>query len=207
MGGNIYPYEQPAHSVRIGYSFEMGKYEVSQAQWKAVMGSNPSSFKGNDLPVEEVSWNDCQTFLRKLTELMNDGYEYRLPSEAEWEYACRAGTTGDYAGELDDMGWYDQNSQQRTHLVGRKAHNGFGLYDMHGNVWEWCEDTWHHNYLGAPTNGSAWTSGSVTDRVARGGSWSNDADYCRSANRVRSAPGFTHFDLGFRVVRVPRTRR
>ena len=133
----------------------MGRYEVTQAQWQAVMGNNPSNFKGCDqCPVETVSWDDAQEFIRKLN-AQNDGYKYRLPSEAEWEYACRAGTTGDYAGNLDEMAWYGKNSGGKTHSVGQKQANGLGLYDMHGNVWEWVEDRYHHNYNRAPTDGSA----------------------------------------------------
>src|SRR5205085_3640525 len=116
------------------------------------------------------------------------GKEYRLPSEAEWEYACRAGTTGDYAGNLDAMGWDFSNSGSQTHPVGQKQPNSFGLYDMHGNVWEWCEDYYHSSYVGAPTDGSAWLSGDSSYRVLRGGSWSSDGDKLRSALRDWIAP-------------------
>src|SRR5436853_7544725 len=136
----------------------MGKYEVTQAQSEAVMGSNPSKFQGADLPVESVSWNDVQKFIQILNSHSRK-YSYRLPTEAEWEYACRAGTAGDYAGKLDSMMWYGENSGGKTHPVGQKQSNAFGLYDMHGNVWEWCEDWYHENYNGAPTDGSTWLSG------------------------------------------------
>src|SRR6185295_12837821 len=126
------------HKVRITRQFEIGKYEVTQEQWQAVMGDNPSNFKGANLPVEKVSWNDAQDFLLKLN--ARDGYTYRLPTEAEWEYACRAGSMGDFAGELDDVAWYDKNSGSKTHPVGQKRPNVWGLYDMHGNVSEWCSD-------------------------------------------------------------------
>lgn len=126
-------YVQPVRQVTIGRGFYMGRYEVTQAQWQAVMGSNPSDFKGDNLPVQNVSWNDAQEFISQLN-AANDGYQYRLPSEAEWEYACRAGTTGDYAGVLDAMAWYKNNSDKYTHPVGTKQPNAFGLYDMHGSA-------------------------------------------------------------------------
>jgi formylglycine-generating enzyme required for sulfatase activity len=161
--------ESPVHRVKISRDFEMGKCEVTQAQWQAVMSNNPSSFKGDNLPVENVSWNDAQEFIRKLNQA-DSKYQYRLPTEAEWEYACRAGTTGDYAGNLDDMAWYSNNSGSKTHAVGQKQANKWGLYDMHGNVWEWCQDWYDSNYYrqspGADPTGP--TAGSI--RVYRGGS-------------------------------------
>lgn len=197
--------EHPQHQVNV-QGFYMGKYEVTQAQYRAVMGTNPSHFTGCDeCPVEEVSWNDAQEFIRRLNS-MQSRYTYRLPSEAEWEYACRAGTTGDYAGNLDSMAWYSSNSGGRTHPVGQKQANGFGLYDMHGNVWEWCEDWYHDSYNGAPSDGSAWISGGEQyHRVLRGGSWVWDADLLRSANRVRKAPDVPGFDVGFRLAAFART--
>jgi formylglycine-generating enzyme required for sulfatase activity len=129
------------------------------------------------------------------------GKAYRLPSEAEWEYGCRAGTTGDYAGDLDAMAWYFKNSGSKTHPVGQKQPNAFGLYDMHGNVWEWCEDVWHGNYKDAPTDGSAWLSGTdSSDRVVRGGLWGSYDDDCRSACRYKSGPSNHIVNLGVRVV-------
>jgi formylglycine-generating enzyme required for sulfatase activity len=228
LNANHMSRERPAHEVTIGAPFYLGKYPVTQGEWTAVMGSNPSYFKGDDrLPVEQVSWNDCQEFIAKLN-ARKDGYVYRLPSEAEWEYACRAGTTGDYAGELDEMGWYGDNSGDkrldayqawrdsgcgaskyyetflkpndcRTHAVGEKRPNGFGLYDMHGNVWEWCQDRYHENYNGAPTDGREWESGSDNRRVVRGGSWLVSAGNCRSANRYRFASDFRDDFVGVRV--------
>ncbi len=200
MGGGTDDYEKPVHQVTIGEGFYMGRYEVTQGQWQAVMGNNPSNFKGDNLPVEQVSWNDVQEFLYKLNK-RGDGFTYRLPTEAEWEYACRAGTTGDYAGPINLMGWYRSNSGGQTHAVGQKEPNAFGLYDMHGNVWEWCEDWYHKNYNGAPGDGSAWESGGEQkDRVLRDGSWSTYAFILRSANRDY---GGSH--EGFRVVAISRT--
>ena len=205
MGSNEYNGEQPVHKVTIRTSFFLGKYPVTQKQWVKVMGSNPSYFKGDDLPVEKVSWDDAQKFIQKLNQ-MEGTDEYRLPSEAEWEYACRAGTTtryyfGDDELKLGNYAWYSSNSGDETHPVGQKKPNAWGLYDMHGNVWEWCQDRWHDNYSGAPSDGSAWEDGSVSDRVIRGGSWSSHASLCRSASRNRNGPGDRAYSLGFRVLR------
>jgi formylglycine-generating enzyme required for sulfatase activity len=204
--------EKPVHQVTINYSFYVGKYEVTQAQWQAAMGSNPSSFKGGlaepfiKLPVEQVSWEDAQNFINKLND-GNDGFTYRLPTEAEWEYACRAGTTGDHAGNLSAMAWYAENSENRTHTVGQKQPNAWGLFDMHGNVWEWCQDRYHDSYNGAPTDGSAWLSGGEQKyRVLRGGSWLVDASGLRSAIRTLDTPDARNDFVGFRVVAVARTQ-
>lgn len=197
-----YQDEKPMHRVTIGRQFYMGIYEVKQAQWQALMGNNPAIHKGDDLPVENVSWEDAQKFIGKLNDL-RDGYIYRLPSEAEWEYAARAGTTGDYAGALDALACYSKQGEFRgprewpCPVGSRKRANGFGLYDMHGNVWEWCEDWYHDNYRGAPTDGSAWLSpGTRPYRITRGGSYSSHEYSCRSASR-----GMGTF-AGFRVVAV-----
>lgn len=226
-----YKTEEPQHPVNVP-AFYMGRYEITQAQWKAVMGNNPSSFKGDDLPVEMVSWNDAKAFCEKLGQMT--GKPYRLPSEAEWEYACRAGTTGDYAGNLatkskygnDDFGirdflagledlnamtWYGDNSSSKTHPVGKKEPNAFWFYDMHGNVWEWCEDIWHDSYGGAhgnpPIDGSAWlTGGEQNLRVLRGGSWNSDFQSVRSAYRDRGAPNDRGSNIGFRVAVSARTQ-
>jgi formylglycine-generating enzyme required for sulfatase activity len=194
----------PVHQVTISQPFYMGRYEVTQAQWQAVMGNNPSSFKdcGGNCPVEQVSWDDAQNFINKLNE-SNDGFRYRLPSEAEWEYACRAGTTGDYAGTLSEMAWYSDNSGSKTHAVGGKQPNAWGLADMHGNVWEWCQDWYHQTYQGAPPDGSAWLSGEEQKyRVMRGGSWKAHADGTTSAYRYWGTPDDRFNYLGFRVVAV-----
>ena len=198
--------EKPEHQVNIERPFYIGKYEVTQAQWRAVMGDNPSSFKncGTNCPVENISWDDATEFIRRLNE-MNDGLVYRLPSEAEWEYACRAGTTGEYAGDWKEMAWFSENSENRTHAVGQKQSNAWGLADMHGNVWEWCEDWYHETYYGAPTNGSAWVSGGEQKvRVMRGGSWVSDPAKLRTVNRNFLAPATRTFYFGLRVVAIVR---
>jgi len=200
MGSDKDDIEKPVHRVNISNSFYMGKYEVTQTQWKAVMGNNPSSFSncGGDCPVENVSWDDVKDFIRKLNNLQND-YEYRLPTEAEWEYAARAGTTGDYYGNLDSIAWHSSNSGSKTHPVGQKSPNAFGLYDMSGNVWEWCQD-WYGSYpSGTVTNPTGETSGS--DRVFRGGGWNYAAANLRSANRSFNSPSNRYDSIGFRVVR------
>jgi formylglycine-generating enzyme required for sulfatase activity len=195
---------KPVHQVTISQPFYMGKYEVTQAQWQSVMGNNPSYFKdcGGNCPVEQVSWDDAQNFINKLND-GNDGFRYRLPTEAEWEYACRAGTTGDYAGTFSEMAWSLENSGVKTHAVGGKQPNAWGLADMHGNVWEWCQDWYHETYYGAPTDGSAWLSGGEQKyRVLRGGSWYSYASYSRSADRYWPKLGNRFKSYGFRVVAV-----
>lgn len=200
-----YDNEGPVQNETIKNPFKLGKYPVTQKQWIAVMGSNPSSFKGDDLPVEYVSWDDVQEFITKLNE-MEGTDKYRLPSEAEWEYACRAGTNtrysfGDDESKLGDYAWYSDNSGSKTHPVGQKNPNSWGLYDMYGNIWEWVQDRWHDNYKGAPSDGSAWEDGSGSDRVVRGGSWNNFARICRSAYRYWFVPGYRINFVGFRLLR------
>lgn len=198
--------EKPAHQVTIREGFYMGRHEVTQRQWQAVMGNNPSGHKGESRPVETVSWNDAQEYISKLN-AQDDEYSYRLPTEAEWEYACRAGTTGDYSGVLDSMAWHSNNSGGRTHPVGQKQPNGFGLYDMHGNVREWCEDSYHSTYAGAPTDGSAWVSSGDRQqyKVSRGGSWDDSASGLRCASRRREAPDQRlRGVIGFRLVAIKR---
>ena len=204
MGSNDSSDEQPVHKVTIRTPFLLGMYQVTQKQWVEVMGSNPSGFKGDDLPVESVSWNDVQEFIKKLNH-MEGTDKYRLPSEAEWEYACRAGTTtryyfGDGESKLGDYAWYRENSGSKTHPVGQKKPNPWGLYDMYGNVWEWCQDMWHDGYS-APSDGSAWECRSSSYRVIRGGSLGNGVGYCRSAIRRLSVPGSRNNSIGFRVLR------
>jgi formylglycine-generating enzyme required for sulfatase activity len=199
------------HHVTLSKGFWMGTCEVTQEQWQQVMGGNPSHFTGAKKPVEMVSWADCQTFLQKLnTMVVNHRFrKFRLPSEAEWEYACRAGTTtlvnlGDTEGDLDRAGWYFMNSgntsdpEKQTHPVGQKTPNEWGLYDMHGNVSEWCRD-WKADYpVGSLTNPAGSSSGSA--RVVRGGSFTGVSWTCFSASRFACTPLEANESIGFRVV-------
>jgi formylglycine-generating enzyme required for sulfatase activity len=204
--------EGPVHTVELD-GFWMGKTEVTQEQYEAVMGKNPSNFKGGKNPVEEVSWNDAADFCRKLTDKVgrasSPAKSFRLPTEAEWEYACRAGSTtrfcfGDSDNGLDEYAWYDGNSGKTTHPVGEKKANEWGLYDMHGNVYEWCGDWCADKYsAGSAKNPTGLSSGSF--REFRGGCWGNPARYCRSAFRSGFVPGGAHYILGFRAV-VPAVR-
>ena len=191
--------ETPVHSVTLS-SYYIGKTEVTQALWQAVMGSNPSKFKGADLPVECVSWNDCQEFIQKLNSLT--GRNFRFPTEAEWEFACRGGNNSrgyKYSGSnnLANVAWYVDNSDGQTHPVATKAPNELGIYDMSGNVWEWCGD-WYANYTSnSQTNPKGPQSGS--GRVGRGGSWGIDVMYCRSSFRHYDYPAGRYYNLGLRL--------
>jgi formylglycine-generating enzyme required for sulfatase activity len=178
--------------------FYMSKYEVTQAQYKAVMGANPSSFKGDDLPVDSVKWNDAVEFCRKLSTIT--GRAYSLPTEAEWEYAGRAGTSGPYAGNIDAMTWYSANSGSQTHPVGQKQPNGFGFYDMNGNVWEWCQSKYKPYPYKADDGREDLQATDV--RVLRGGSWESTASSSRSAYRRRVIPDSR--TIGFRIVLAAR---
>lgn len=195
--------EKPQHHVTVG-DFHIARFPVTQKQWVEVMGDNPSYFKNcEDCPVEQVSWDDVQDFLKKLN-AKNPGKNYRLPTEAEWEYAARGGQLSRgyrYAGsdDPDKVAWYDDNSDIKTHPVGSKEPNELGLYDMTGNVWEWCEDQWHEHYTGAPEDGSAWISGGNRRRVLRGGSWCNGFINCRVAYRSWSNPTLRVINNGFRL--------
>ena len=193
--------EQPVHSVAIR-TFELGKTEVTQAQWRAVMGSNPSKFQGcDDCPVENVGWSDVKGFLERLN--AKTARSYRLPTEAEWEYACRAGSRQEYCGgSLNSVAWSSNNSGGKTHPIARKQANAFGIYDMSGNIWEWVEDCYHANYGGAPTDGTAWSAVDCTLRVLRGGSWFSEPAYTRSFNRVGHEADFRNSNIGFRVART-----
>jgi len=208
MGGTEYNDEKPQHLVNISRPFYIGKYPITQEQYQAVMGNNPSHFKkGGKYPVEQVSWEDAQAFCQKLSKIRRK--TYRLPSETEWEYACRAGTQtryyfGDNDNQLKEYAWYGDNSNKQTHPVGEKKPNNWGLYDMLGNVWEWCEDDWHSNYNGAPKDGRAWIdndkhykSGS---RIVRGGSWYNNSRNFSCFWRNNDYPARRNYSIGFRVV-------
>ena len=184
------------HHVRLTKGFWLGKYPVTQRQWESVMTSTPSHFKGEDLPVESVSWDDCQKFIALVNVALNCGA--RLPTEAEWEYACRAGTTGVYGGngKLSEMGWYHDNSGGATHPVGLKKPNAWGLYDMHGNIWEWCDD----GYGCYPSGFAIDPTNPVSRRcVLRGGAWINGWGSCRAASRRGSAPGYNSSCQGLRL--------
>ena len=202
------PDESPARRVQIA-SFEIGKYEVTQELWQAVMGENPSAFDDCPrCPVETVSWDDIQKFLRKLNEA---GAAYRLPSEAEWEYAARGGQRSrghQYPGSNDwaEVAWYYENSNNRTHPVGQKKKNELGLLDMPGNVREWVQDCWHDSYAGAPSDGRAWEEGNCARRMVRGGSWYGKPNYVRSANRFWYTTYFRNNNLGFRLALTPNNK-
>ncbi len=208
--GDGYDDERPQHSVSIS-SFLLGKYPVTQAEWAAVMGRlPPCRGRGAQSPVDRVSWEAAQSFCHKLAE--QTGRPYRLPSEAEWEFACRAETTtpfscgatittdlanyvGEYCYRAEPKGIYRHNSTD----VGSFPPNAFGLYDMHGNVWEWCVDAWHDNYAGAPTDGRDWQGGTGSARVLRGGCWHDPPGLCRSAARLKSEPHEGEDYFGLRV--------
>lgn len=198
--------ERPVTEVTISRPFWLGKTEVTQAQWRAVMHTNPAYFQGNDRPVERVSWHEALEFCRRLTEReraagrLPKGCAYTLPTEAQWEYACRAGTTGLHAGAVDDMAWYNKNSGSETHPVAQKQPNAWGLFDMHGNVWEWCLDRYGPYPGGRVTD----PTGPVTGlgRVYRGGRWGNSANFARSAYRLSDPPEHRGVSLGFRVALV-----
>jgi formylglycine-generating enzyme required for sulfatase activity len=208
--------KETPHHVTITKGFWMGKYEVTQAQWEQVMGNNPSQFKkaGKDAPVERVSWTDCQEFMKKLNAQVESQKSrigkgrFRLPTEAEWEYVCRAGTTTalnsgyNLTNSISDatnmaaVAWYADNSGQTTHPVGQKKPNAWGLYDMHGNVWEWCQDCFGDDYAaGAAKDPTGAASGSY--HVSRGGSWRSNAGGCRSASRDCNGPSIRSIDFGF----------
>ena len=185
-------FKMESNEVKMDQDFYLGKYPVTQQQWEAEMGNNPSNFKGGSLPVETVSWDDAQIFIQKLNQLSGKKL-YRLPTEAEWEYACRAGTTSEYyfgddASQLGEYAWFGGNSGQTTHPVGQKKPNEWGLYDMAGNVWEWTD---------------SWYDSSRSDRVFLGGSWNSHSEYCRSAFRFNYNPDLRNYNIGFRLVFVP----
>jgi formylglycine-generating enzyme required for sulfatase activity len=208
------------HLVTVS-SFELMTTEVTQGMWEEVMGTTVDEMRrrseydfglagvGEDLPIYYVSWNDCQEFMERLN-AMDSSYTYRLPTEAEWEYAARAGTTTRYywgddpdEDQIGNHAWFTGNSDGSTHPVGSKMPNAWGLYDMSGNVWEWCEDVFASYYDNCPTDGSAY-AGPGSNRVLRGGSWSDNASFCRSATRFYDGPGYRLGYMGFRVARSVR---
>ncbi|RJR15915.1 MAG: formylglycine-generating enzyme family protein [Nitrospiraceae bacterium] len=205
---------KPVHEVCVD-DFYLGKYEVTQRQWREVMGNNPSYFKncGDDCPVEQVSWNDVQEFINKLNEkitphsppLDKGGRKggYRLPTEAEWEYAVRScGKKEEYSGSdsIDSVAWYDSNSGRKTHPVGQRSPNGLGIYDMSGNVWEWVQDWYGEKYYGESPKYNPNGPNSGTARVLRGGSWSNITRYALTSNRVRYHPDYRFNNVGYRLL-------
>ena len=196
--------EKPVHRVRLTKGYWLGKFEVTQKQWQSVMGKNPSKFSGDNKPVECVSWNDCQKFIGKIqSEVMRQfgNYKASLPTEAQWEFACRAGMTGDYAGNLDTMAWYGEHwyTGGSTHPVGTKNANAWGFYDMHGNVCEWCQDRYDRDYYSkSPVNDPCNTAAGGL-RVMRGGAWDKEARHCRSAQRYWISPHFAYDSYGFRL--------
>jgi len=200
---------KPTHPVTLTKPFHLGAFEVTQEQYEKVMGKNPSHFKGTNNPVEQVSWHEAVEFCRNLSELPEEkaaGHVYRLPTEAEWEYACRAGTTtkfsfGDDESRFGQHAWFRENAQSKTHPVGEKKPNPWGLYDMHGNVFEWCRD-WYGAYPSEPvTDPTGPTTGS--GRVSRGGSWDGDAATCRVAYRYAYDPSYRTLYFGFRLALSP----
>jgi formylglycine-generating enzyme required for sulfatase activity len=202
MGGTLT--DEKRHPVTLSRGFLMAETECTQAQWETVMGRNPSVFKGTNLPVDSVNWEQANQFCAALTEIhlkagsIPEGWLWSLPTEAQWEYACRAGSTGDYAGKIDSLGWYDLNSGEKPHSVMEKAPNSWGLFDMHGNVWEWCAD-WYSDYSPLPaTDPKGPAEG--TNRVLRGGSWGNYDTNCRSANRFNVMPSDRNRNQGFRPI-------
>jgi formylglycine-generating enzyme required for sulfatase activity len=195
--------EKPQHEVKIR-GFAMGKYVVTQEQWFALMGSNPSRNKGQLLPVENISWDDAQLFVKKLSQ--KTGKTYRLPSEAEWEYAAKAGATSDYFWGDDektanDYAWYANNSENKTQLVGLKKPNQLGLYDMVGNVYQWIQDCWNVDYISAPSDGTAWETGDCSFRVLRGSSWNLQSKFLRTTTRYFVQSEYPYIFSGLRVLR------
>ena len=193
--------EKPAHQITLTNDYYIGKYEVTQALWQAVMGNNPSNFKGDNLPVEQVSWDNCQEFISKLNSITDK--TFRLPTEAEWEFAARGGNKGrgyQFSGnkKLSKVAWYKDNSRAQTHSVGSKQANELGIYDMSGNVWEWCQDRYGKYSSSSQTNPTCDTSGSL--RVFRGGCCYDNARDCRSSNRDDSTPDHHSVGIGLRLV-------
>lgn len=205
--------EQPAHVVTLAYSFSMARYEVTQELWQLLMGENPSKWRGPRNSAEMMTWLEGNEFCTKVAgllrkrKLLGDDEEIRLPSEAEWEYVCRAGTTtaysfGDDISQLTDYAWFKGNSKGHDPPVGVKKANPWGFYDMHGYLWEYCLDSWHSDYANAPADGSAWRAKNAKDSVVRGGSWTHSAEMARSAFRQPVSFETKSDAIGFRCVRA-----
>lgn len=204
MGSSLHHSESPIHEVTLE-SFWLGKYPITQKQYVAIMGENPSHFKGEDLPVDSVSWHDAQRFCKALS--VNLGKNFSLPSESQWEYAATSNGYGyssdlSYSGSntLKEVAWFNENSDNTTHSVYSKNCNGVGAYGMSGNIWEWCEDSWHSNYNGASCDGSAWCSDELVEKVLRGGCWNSDAKGCLTTTRHRHNSHNSFSNCGFRIV-------
>ena len=205
-----YEYDEHLHEVTLTKGFWMLETQVTQVMWESVMGTTVQQQRdkedpgeelygeGTEYPIYYVNWEESRTFCKKLSSKL--GVQVSLPTEAQWEYACRAGTTGAYAGDLDAMGWYYKNSGSKTHPVGQKKANEWGLKDMHGNVWEWCSDWYGKDYYTESPTSDPKGPDSGSSRVNRGGSWHDDAEYCRSADRYCLEPGLRGDYLGFRIV-------
>jgi formylglycine-generating enzyme required for sulfatase activity len=195
-------YDEDQVKVTFRKGFWMGKTEVTQKQWRALMGSNPSEFHGDNLPVEKVSWNEAKKFIAKLNQQLNnlDSGVIMLPTEAQWEYACRAGKTGAYSGErIDDVAWHYSNSNGKTHPVGTKKANSWGIYDMHGNVQEWCQDSYGELSRKLPGGVDPQDTSFGDNRVYRGGSWGTTEIACRAAHRLNGVSSYVQKTRGFRV--------
>jgi formylglycine-generating enzyme required for sulfatase activity len=204
--------EQPQHQVVLATPFAIGRVEVTIGEWRKCVAAGrcravpfPDGWGADDLPVVNVSWDDAESYVAWLSRMT--GKRYRLPSEAEWEYAARAGSTSRYsfganASDLRKYAWYSENSDESTHPVGLLAANAFGLKDVHGNVFEWCKDNWHQDYLDAPGNGAEWSGGDGSKRVVRGGAWDSTAFFARVAYRSNSEPAAYSTNVGFRVART-----
>jgi formylglycine-generating enzyme required for sulfatase activity len=210
--------ESPPVTVRFRTPFSMARYEVTQELYELVMGTNPARWKGKRNSVEMMTWDDAVNFCRKVTpllrarKLIGAGEEVRLPSEAEWEYACRAGSTtaysfGDKVADLGQYAWYSANSKGEDPPVGRKKGNAWGLYDMHGYVWEWCADDWAPTYKGAPTDGAARTVAGAKERVIRGGSFADPPERCRCASREGKPTSHKSDRVGFRCVKAAAAKK
>lgn len=209
-GTGAFANQLPSREVEVRTGFWLGRYEVTQREFRRVLGSSPSHFPGDERPVDSVLWNDARRFCRHLTRrdraagLVPEGWEYRLPTEAQWEYACRAGTAEPrYLDDLDAIAWYQENSEKQTQFVGKKLANAWGFHDMIGNVWEYTQDRWHDTLEGAPADERPWDDGDTHLRAIRGGSWNYDAATSESASRGRPHSGFRIENVGFRVALVP----